>query len=58
MKKETFDKLISGIKTFSDASDAEQRDILYEAIEIALDDLDCDDFFGTEGWKHLFGLAK
>lgn len=21
-----------------------------------LDELDCEDFFGTEGWKHMFGL--
>lgn len=20
-----------------------------------LDDLDCEDFFGSEGWKHMFG---
>ena len=21
-----------------------------------LDELDCEDYFGTEGWKHSFGL--
>lgn len=21
-----------------------------------LDELDCEDYFGTEGWKHQFGL--
>ena len=27
-----------------------------QAIINKLDDLDCEDFFGTEGWKHSFGF--
>lgn len=25
-------------------------------IEMALDERDADDFFGTEGWRHAFGI--
>lgn len=31
------------------------RKILKQIIE-KLDELDCDDYFGTEGWKHMFGI--
>lgn len=31
------------------------KDILGKLIE-ALDDLDGEDFFGTEGWKHFMGF--
>jgi len=27
-----------------------------DAMERKLDDLDPEDFFGTEGWRHFFGL--
>lgn len=26
-----------------------------DALEEKLDETDCDDFFGTEGWRHFFG---
>jgi hypothetical protein len=28
----------------------------YDLIEQKLDTLDYEDFFGTEGWRHFFGL--
>jgi hypothetical protein len=28
----------------------------YDLIEQKLEELDYDDFFGTEGWRHFFGL--
>ena len=28
----------------------------YDLIEMKLDELDNDDAFGTEGWRHSFGL--
>lgn len=31
------------------------KEILQELIDI-LDDLDSQDFFGTEGWKHFMGF--
>lgn len=30
----------------------------YTLIEHKLDELDGDDFFGTEGWRHFFGIAE
>ena len=35
----------------------DRREILTRFVDI-LDDLDDDDFFGTEGWKHAFGLEN
>ena len=34
----------------------EQAKKLLRTITEALDALDCDDYFGTEGWKHFLGL--
>jgi len=31
---------------------------LLEKIVIQLDELDEEDYFGTEGWKHRFGLEE
>jgi hypothetical protein len=45
-------QLLNGI---IDMDDQTQRDIL-EAISMTLDDLDCDDTFGTEGWEHRYGF--
>jgi hypothetical protein len=45
-------QLLNGI---IDMDDQTQRDLL-EAITIALDDLDGDDAFGTEGWEHRYGF--
>ena len=28
----------------------------YDQIEMELEERDSDDFFGTEGWRHAFGL--
>lgn len=25
-------------------------------LEAKMDEADCDDFFGTEGWRHYFGM--
>lgn len=33
-----------------------QRDLL-EALILTMDDLDCNDTFGTEGWRHTYGFA-
>jgi hypothetical protein len=38
----------------SDLTDKQIRDILEDLVD-KLDQLDADDFFGTEGWKHLLG---
>ena len=31
------------------------REMLQKIVD-KLDELDCEDYFGTEGWKHSFGL--
>lgn len=36
-------------------SEDQAKDYLKKIIE-ALDDLDGEDFFGTEGWKHFMGF--
>jgi len=36
-------------------TEAQAKEILQNIIE-ALDDLDGDDYFGTEGWKHFMGF--
>lgn len=28
----------------------------YDLIEAKMDEVEVDDFFGTEGWRHFFGL--
>ena len=30
----------------------------YQTLEAKLDELDDEDFFGTEGWRHYFGLPE
>jgi hypothetical protein len=45
IRKEDVDKL----------TDKAAKELLKEIID-QLDELDCDDFFGTEGWRHMFGL--
>ena len=47
---------INGLLKFDKNCDEETRVYLIEKLEEVFDDLDCDDFFGTEGWKHYFGL--
>jgi hypothetical protein len=45
--------ILHGIREHAELNGA--RDIL-EVFLYTLDDLDNDDFFGTEGWRHRFGL--
>ncbi len=33
----------------------ESAKLYLQEIIYKLDELDCEDFFGTEGWKHMFG---
>jgi len=37
-----------------DLTEESAKEYLQEIIN-KLDELDCEDFFGTEGWKHVFG---
>jgi hypothetical protein len=36
-------------------SQEQTKSILKHIVE-KLDELDCEDYFGSEGWKHLFNL--
>lgn len=36
--------------------DNEQVEFILGAVADALDELDCEDTFGTEGWRHAFGI--
>jgi len=38
-------------------SELQAKDILEKLIE-KLDELDLDDYFGTEGWRHLVGFDE
>lgn len=39
----------------NDLKDDKAKEYLKKIIE-KLDELDCDDFFGSEGWKHYLGF--
>jgi hypothetical protein len=36
-------------------NERQTKEVLERIIE-KLDELDCDDYFGTEGWRHSFGF--
>jgi hypothetical protein len=38
-----------------DLTERQTKDLLIKIIN-ELDDLSCNDFFGTEGWKHFMGF--
>ncbi len=40
---------------FERLDDYQTKVLLKEFIKV-IDDLSCEDFFGTEGWKHFFGF--
>lgn len=42
-------------KNIDKLSEQGAKELLLQIIE-KLDDCDGDDFFGTEGWQHFFGL--
>lgn len=51
-KKEILGKIVKEL----DHLDEEQLDEICGVLFKKLDELDGDDFFGTEGWKHYFGV--
>lgn len=40
----------------ADQDDAWSLLAYIDKLELELDKRDCDDFFGTEGWRHAFGI--
>jgi len=49
------DKVLSGEDEIDQLTEAAAKDRL-RCITVELDELDTEDFFGTEGWRHRFGL--
>ena len=52
----TLKDITVGLTTFSENADKDSLLLLVQTIAEALDDLDQDDFFGTEGWVHAFNM--
>ena len=48
-------ELFEGIVWLVNSLEPEDFQRVLQTFTDALDDLDQDDFFGTEGWKHLIG---
>lgn len=42
-------------KLIDKLSETGAKDLLKELVE-KLDELDCEDYFGTEGWRHSLGF--
>jgi hypothetical protein len=52
----TLGEVCDGIKRFVESNPNTAKDILENLIDGVLDPLNEDDFWGTEGWQHAFGL--
>jgi len=50
--------IIRGKSTVGKATPAEILSVFrhYDTIEMQMDEMDADDYFGTEGWRHHFRL--
>ena len=50
--------IIRGKASVGKASPSEMLQVFahYDLIEMQMDEMDGEDFFGTEGWRHYFGL--
>ncbi len=57
-QKELLIKIADGIRYFANQRDGDQIEALLAELEAIFDDLDNYDFFGTEGWKHFFGVEE
>ena len=53
---ETLNEICDGLKKFGENCPESVKYLLVELVEKVLNQLDCDDFFGTEGWEHYFGM--
>lgn len=54
---ETLHEICTGLKDFAENCPESVKPLLVELVEKVLNELDCEDFFGTEGWEHYFGMA-
>lgn len=54
--RQTLTDILKGIQTFADNSEEDDiKTLLHELVDV-FDELSQDDFFGTEGWQHYFGM--
>jgi hypothetical protein len=54
---ETLKEILDGLKRcVEDFEEDSARYLLIELVTKVLNPLDCEDFFGTEGWEHYFGM--
>ena len=53
--KETVYEICDGMRVFIAADPEAAKDVLRQLVPM-LDELSGDDFFGTEGWEHAFGI--
>ena len=55
----TVNEICDGIKNFiANNPDDAAKELLVQLIQEVLDPLSSDDFFGTEGWEHAFGIEN
>ena len=55
---ECLQKIGKELCEFAVYADQESIETLLAELEILLDELSDDDFFGTEGWRHFFNLER
>ena len=53
---ETINEICDGIKKFIAKNPDAAKELLILLTQEVLDPLSCEDFFGTEGWEHTFGI--
>jgi hypothetical protein len=54
---ETLNEILDGLKEAANNFEEDSaRYLLTELVEKVLNPLDGEDFFGTEGWEHYFGM--
>lgn len=52
----TVDEICDGLKQFVKKNPEAAKELLVQMIQETLEPLSSDDFFGTEGWEHTFGI--
>ena len=54
--KQTVEQICDGLKEFLSNNSEQAKTLLAAMVDAFLDELAGDDFFGTEGWEHAFGI--
>ncbi len=53
---ETLNDICDGLRKFGENCEDSAKELVIELIENVLEPLGNEDFFGTEGWEHYFGI--